>query len=200
LGGSRCANEDRPCLHFAAALHCAALGRHGNLCLPSFVVLLPTSAIYGKDPPAQVIVWPESGTAVLRLSIPRRRVRHVSTFVSDRANLPELAESEGEGNSQRQFFSVPVRQAQSTDWRWGDDSAQCGRGTGGEMTARTETDFPTHSHTFPRLVDRTVSPYTRFERTFELAAGFFGEHGEPYRYNSSIGTATSRGACSRHAV
>jgi PEGA domain len=33
-----------------------------------FVVLLLISATYAKDPPAQVFVWPESGTPVLRFS------------------------------------------------------------------------------------------------------------------------------------
>ena len=32
------------------------------------VILLLASATYAKDPPAQVIVWPESGTPVLRFS------------------------------------------------------------------------------------------------------------------------------------
>ncbi len=35
------------------------------------IVLLTVFATYAKDPPSQVIVWPESGTLVLRFTFGR---------------------------------------------------------------------------------------------------------------------------------
>jgi hypothetical protein len=41
--------------------------RHALLLLPVLLMLLPVPG-YAKDPPAQVIVWPENGTPIFRFT------------------------------------------------------------------------------------------------------------------------------------
>jgi PEGA domain len=52
-----------------------------------FVVLLLTSAIYAKEPPAQVIVWPESGTPVLRFSF--TKFKEVGSIGNERTYMTD---------------------------------------------------------------------------------------------------------------
>jgi hypothetical protein len=49
------------------------------------VILLLASAAYAKDPPAQVIVWPESGTQVLRFSF--GKFKEVGSLGSERTYM-----------------------------------------------------------------------------------------------------------------
>jgi hypothetical protein len=52
-----------------------------------FVVLLLVSATYAKDPPAQVIVWPDSGTPVLRFSF--GKFKEVGSIGSERTFMTD---------------------------------------------------------------------------------------------------------------